>query len=361
MFCLKYFRKTAYRLSAFWLALIIFLLSLPVSASSLSAEETDAAEHTLYAGPTENSTALCSFYDDDAVTLLEYIDADWARIRLTDGTIGCCDRSLLGLPAIEIEDEETIPYITKTNTAVQVISSPEESAPAVSVLAANVRVTCIGRSEGDYRLVRLPNGTLGYIHESALTDFYERPAIVRSVPVLTADTGVTTEEEAAARLMALSAYFEDSRYWNCCGTGLTKSSDNLFCISDTPCDHTLRGYVGCNIYSSGMNEALGYGSGTQCLGYVGLLSDLTFGTDAPITVHNDWDRVRVGDHIRLVLWDHSMLVTEVGQDEDGSTYFYVTEVNADYETCQISWGRKFTKADLRRLGDYIRVFTRYTD
>ena len=82
------------------------------------------------------------------------------------------------------------------------------------------------------------------------------------------------------------------------------------------------------------------------MGYVGLLSDLTFGTDAPIYSHGNFDKVRPGDHVRLVLWDHSMLVTRVCKDENGRTYFYATDVNADYDTCMIQWERKFTKEEV---------------
>lgn len=104
-----------------------------------------------------------------------------------------------------------------------------------------------------------------------------------------------------------------------------------------------------------------YGTEMQCLGYASLISDLLFGTDAPISMHHDFSKVRVGDHLRLYLWEHSMVVTEVGTDESGEQYVYVTEVNADYENCQIQWGRKFTQQDLRRLGDILYIYTRYSD
>ena len=114
-----------------------------------------------------------------------------------------------------------------------------------------------------------------------------------------------------------------------------------------------------NMHTGNMSRKTGYGIGMQCLGYVGLLSDLTFGTDAPIYSHGNFDKVRPGDHVRLVLWDHSMLVTRVCKDENGRTYFYATDVNADYDTCMTQWERKFTKEELRRLGDYVCVYTRY--
>ena len=342
--------KPITRLCALFLSALLFVQSTPVSAAGSDA-------HTLYTGPSEHAAAVGTFSDGETVTLLRQVNTVWSRIRLADGTVGYCDASLLGTLFTEHEPSPTDTY--KTTRAVQILSSPETDAPVLGVLPQNTVLPYADDMENGFIFIRLENGLLGYLPADAVTPQYEQPAAVRTTPKLAAHTGITTETEAAARLTELSAYFQNGRYWNCLGTGLSQSADNLFCVTDTPCAHPSHGYSYCNIYTSSMSRKMGYGQGMQCLGYVGLLSDLTFGTEAPVTVHSDFEKLRVGDHIRLVLWDHSMLVTKVCKDENDRTYVYVTEVNADYDTCRIDWGRKFTQDDLRRLGDYVEIYTRY--
>lgn len=346
-------RKNAYRLSAFFLSVILLLQSIP-NIEAVTTETTGT--HTLYAGPTEQSAVSGVLSDGDTVTVIEHINDTWSRIRLPDGTVGCCDRTILGIQPSETEHPAGL---IKAAYTVRVLSSPDRRASVIGVLPENARPTVVSKLENGFTLVQLGNSRLGYIPSASLETIYEQTAVIRTVPKLTASTGITTEKEAAARLTELSAYFQNGRYWNCRGTGLSQSADNLFCVTDSPCAHASYGYSYCNVYTSSMSEYMGYYWGTQCLGYAALLSDLTFGTDAPISMHSDFEKLRVGDHIRLVLWDHSMLVTEVGKDENGKTYVYVTEVNADYDTCKIEWGRKFTQQDLHRLGDYVEIYTRY--
>ena len=56
-----------------------------------------------------------------------------------------------------------------------------------------------------------------------------------------------------------------------------------------------------------------------------------------------------------------MVVTEIGTEADGSRYIQVTEVNEDYETCRISWGRTITEDELYGLGDTVQILTRYAE
>lgn len=110
------------------------------------------------------------------------------------------------------------------------------------------------------------------------------------------------------------------------------------CVTDTPCNHSVYGYGNCNIYNGLMDDFFPqYEDETQCLGYASLISDLLFGYDAPITEFYDFDELRIGDHIRMGWYEHSMIVTDIDWDTDTIT---VTEVNVDYENCQISWGRR---------------------
>lgn len=168
-----------------------------------------------------------------------------------------------------------------------------------------------------------------------------------------------TERLAEQRLTLLENYFCDGLYWNHIGvdtSGMT-GMEAAMCVTDTCCAHYSNGYVYCNVYSGTMAESFSNLSYlTQCLGYASLLSDLIFRTDAPVTEFSDFDDLRIGDHIRLVYNEHSMIVTDIDWETETVT---VTEVNADYQNCQISWGRQFTKAQLYQMESYIRYFTRY--
>ena len=96
----------------------------------------------------------------------------------------------------------------------------------------------------------------------------------------------------------------------------------------------------------------------QCLGYASIISDLLFGYDAPITEFYDFDKLRIGDHIRMGWYEHSMIVTDIDWDTDTIT---VTEVNADYENCQISWGRQITRSELLGMEGDLTYYTRYAN
>lgn len=344
------------KLIIFGLVCALLINCIPVA----SADEIVPSVFDLYTAPTILSDTCGSFAEGDSVMLLDPINNFWSRVRLTDGTTGYCDTSLLGTMSMTYESEADPKISTvRTCTAAAVHQSPDPDSAVLARLPANTFVNILTQEMDGFSLILLQNGKMGYISEDDLHFQYEQPALVRTIPTFPT-VGAVTEEEAAERLQQLSAYFQHGLYWNCVGTGQPKSKDNLFLLTENPCNHPSRGYSCCNIYTGALCKASsGYSMATQCFGYANLLSDLVFGTEAPVYTHGDFDRIRVGDHIRLVLWDHSMVVTEVCKDENGKTYFYATDVNADYNNCMIQWGRKFTQSDLRRLGDYIRVQTRY--
>lgn len=173
----------------------------------------------------------------------------------------------------------------------------------------------------------------------------------------------TTEEIVAKRaeiqLHKLENYFVDGTYWNHFGVDVTGMSDEEIALytTDTPCAHSANGYEYCNVYNGVMAEYFPqYDYETQCLGFASLISDLIFGLDAPVTEFYDFDALRIGDHIRLADSEHSMIVTEIDADADSVT---VLEVNADYENCEITWGRTVTRDDLYATDSYVQFFTRY--
>ena len=340
----------------FLLFSVVFILLFSSFMPSVQAAEPNESLYPVYAGPSEYTISVHTVSDGESVAVLSIINDSWSQIRTISGSIGYCKNSLL---QITYTEDDNMTKRVKTNQLSKLFSKPDQSASVAAVLPANMQLIKISEDENGYTQVELPTGKIGYLFSDTLLPDPISTATIKPVPELIAHTGITTEAAAKERLLELSEFFTAGRYWNDFEANSNVKNNNSFCMSDTPCQHENSGYSHCNFYTSPISAALGYSYGSQCVGYTGLISDLIFGTEAPITVHDDFEQLRVGDHIRLVLWDHSMLVTDVGKDENGKTYVYVTEVNADYETCRIDWGRKFTQDDLRRLGDYIEVHSRY--
>lgn len=160
-----------------------------------------------------------------------------------------------------------------------------------------------------------------------------------------------TEEEAAATLESLRDTFPDGSYWN--HMGLEEWDE--FTVTDIPCDHDLYWDTYCNSYTGGIQELFPqFEPMEQCLGFAALLSDLVFGEDAPVSTFTDYIQLRVGDHIRLELTEHSMTVLTVA--EEGIT---VVECNRDYEHCRISWDRFLSWEELAAYSYEMECITRY--
>ena len=145
-------------------------------------------------------------------------------------------------------------------------------------------------------------------------------------------------------------------YWNHCGYELSPGEENWSIVTEIPCDHEALGKEYCNSYRGATDEFFPFYDGSQCLGFSSMLSDQLFGADAPVSMHRSYERLRPGDQIRLTVENHSMLV--IGKSEAGVA---VAEVNADYNTCQISWGRELSRETLEDYGEEVEYFTRYPD
>ena len=160
-----------------------------------------------------------------------------------------------------------------------------------------------------------------------------------------------TEEEVSATLESLRDTFPDGSYWN--HMGLEEWDE--FTVTDIPCDHDLYWDTYCNSYTGGIQELFPqFEPMEQCLGFAALLSDLVFGEDAPVSTFTDYTQLRVGDHIRLELTEHSMTVLTVV--EEGIT---VVECNRDYEHCLISWDRFLSWEELAAYSYEMECITRY--
>ena len=181
-----------------------------------------------------------------------------------------------------------------------------------------------------------------------------------SVPLFVSSSDLA-EQSVQTRLELLEDYFPNSMYWNHVGVDTSEmTADEIaMCVTDMPCNHSANGYENCNVYIGLIDDFFPqYGDEMQCLGYASLISDLLFGYDAPITEFYDFDELRIGDHIRMGWYEHSMIVTDIDWDTDTIT---VTEVNADYENCQISWGRQITRSELLGMEGDLTYYTRYAN
>jgi len=165
-----------------------------------------------------------------------------------------------------------------------------------------------------------------------------------------------TEAVVGDRLSRLEGMFPSGKYWNHMGGEPNGDKPSPFSVTDKPCNHTLYDEYYCNQYNGSMLDLFPYSYLTQCLGFSCLLSDQIFGEDAPLYLLPESAPLRIGDHIRLQEYEHSMIVREV--DEHG---LRLAEVNADYEDCLISWEREFTWEEWENLygWDVEYVISRY--
>lgn len=91
-----------------------------------------------------------------------------------------------------------------------------------------------------------------------------------------------------------------------------------------------------------------FGNGYGCYGFAAKLSDTVFGTEQPYQTHSSFERIRVGDHVRIGS-SHSVVVL-TKNDRD------ITVVEGNYNS-SVHWDRKITAASLTASG--FKVYTRY--
>lgn len=159
------------------------------------------------------------------------------------------------------------------------------------------------------------------------------------------------------KISVLRSIFPDGAYWNHIGIDVSGMSedDAAMVVTDTPCEHSYNGYQYCNIYNGVTRGEFEYEYNTQCLGFASMISDFFFGKDAPVTEFYDFDDLDIGDHIRLIYYEHSMIV--IGK---GDGYVKVVECNEDYENCEIVWDRILTEEDIEAYGSGVEYLTRYS-
>lgn len=91
-----------------------------------------------------------------------------------------------------------------------------------------------------------------------------------------------------------------------------------------------------------------FGNGYGCYGFAAKLSDTVFGTEKSYQTHASFDRIRVGDNIRIGN-SHSVIVLTKSSN-------HITVVEGNYNS-SVHWDRKITASSLASSG--FRVYTRY--
>ena len=81
-----------------------------------------------------------------------------------------------------------------------------------------------------------------------------------------------------------------------------------------------------------------------CIAFAGEVSDKVFGKNAKVTTHKDFDKIKVGDHIRIGGY-HSVIVWKKAKDS-------VTVVEGNYNS-SVHWGREITRSELKAEGFYV--------
>lgn len=242
------------------------------------------------------------------------------------------------------EPEELELSWAETKIAVPIYAKPEPG-EAIAQTEPGQDFTYNETDDPMWYEVTLSNGTTGFVYGEYLFRPDENSATSASS---------LAEETLQSRLSLLMQKLPEGKYWNHAGQYLDWGEESPFAVTDTPCDHSGYGYIYCNYYNGTTSDFFSYDALCQCLGFASLLSDQLFGQNAPVHIFYDPDLLRVGDHIRLGEYEHSMTVIELTED-----YVTLGEVNRNYEDCRISWSRQMTLYELYELDWDAEYLSRY--
>lgn len=192
----------------------------------------------------------------------------------------------------------------------------------------------------------LDSGATGYLYGESL---------FRVDPDGTVSGASLFLEAAEEKLATLKAQLPEGMYWNhMYDDSISYGEETPWYVTDIPCEHSIYGESYCNFYNGATEEIFPYSTLCECLGFASFLSDQLFGEEAPLHLFYDYSLLRVGDHIRLDEYEHSMTVVEVSEDS-----ITIGEVNQDYEDCLISWSRQLSWYELDDLAWDSEYISRY--
>lgn len=148
-------------------------------------------------------------------------------------------------------------------------------------------------------------------------------------------------EEFNSKIIDLQKEFPKGYYWNHMGSAVNSNS-----ITKTPCNNWVNGTKYCNEYQGKSTIVCGFKIGRQCAGFASMLSDRIFGKDANARIFYNYDDLKIGDQARIDNNFHTVFIIDKTDE-----YVIVAECNSDYKTCEINWGRKIYRNQLK--GYYI--------
>lgn len=238
---------------------------------------------------------------------------------------------------------EDVPTIAVTPSSAPIYTKPEVS---------EIKAYSTAGQEFNYREtgsfmwyeVETDGITDGYIYGECLYDVTDGKAAEFSL----------VDEFLNTKIEFLQSTLPEGKYWNHAGQELAWGEESPFIVSDTPCDHSSYGYVYCNFYNGTTANIFGYDNLCQCLGFASLLSDQLFTKAAPLHIFYDPDMLRLGDHIRLGEYEHSMTIVAINDE-----YLTLGESNQNYEDCRISWTRRLAWDELYELDWDAEYISRY--
>lgn len=147
-------------------------------------------------GPGVGYAAVTAIYEGTAVTLLgRNGDSSWVKVRLSNGTEGWANTSLLttsvsvsNLPVLDSSTPSTTASAIVATGALNVRYGPAVSYGVITAVQEGTYLTLLGRNSGSsWVKVRLNNGTEGWVNASLLV-----PSVaISSLPVLSGGTGTT--------------------------------------------------------------------------------------------------------------------------------------------------------------------------
>lgn len=320
-----------FRLTRPWLPwLLALLLALALAACGAGAAPDEGAP--------DGSSAIVEAADAAAEEETPSPTADPAPQRETAGA-GRASAHPTATPSPQPTATPNPARQVRLTAAVSLHQEPRLGIPLVA-LAAGQEVSALPTDDPLWYAVTLEDGTAGYLCGDCLVPVEGGPSLF--------------EERFQETAAQLREKLPQDKYWNHMGDdSIPWGAETPWSVTDTPCDNWAWGERYCNTYN-GATAALFGGDMNQCLGFASLLSDQFFGEAADLHVFYDLDLLRLGDHIRLGEYEHSMTV--VAMDDEGVT---VAECNENYEDCRISWDRKLSWRELENLAWDSEYISRY--
>lgn len=304
------------------------LLLYSLSACNAEEQESSAGSHASAGAGRAVSSARLSGKEADGTSVLENLESTM------ESTLTEADSMLLK---------------AQTPTAAPIYGEPSPGEPVSQSEAGEIFVLT-ETADPLWYSVSLENGAVGYLYGESLFRIDEEGNVSSESIFL---------EAAKEKLASLREQLPEGKYWNHMDQELPYGEETPFSVTDTPCEHSIYGELYCNFYNGATESFFPYDTLCQCLGFASLLSDQLFGTEAPLHLFYNYARLRVGDHIRLGEYEHSMTVIEIAED-----HITVAEVNEDYEDCLISWSRQIPYYELEELhwdSEYISRYPFYID